>query len=148
LTIRFGGRAAEELILGHITTGASDDIEKATDWARKMVCEWGMSDKLGPMTFGKKEEQICLGRDFTQLQDYSEHTACEIDTEVRRIIQESYQQAKDLLASNVDVLHKIAEVLLDKEVLDGPEIDEIVRLYGRGNGAAALTVAGGADVRA
>jgi cell division protease FtsH len=147
LTIRFGGRAAEELIVGHITTGAADDIEKATEWARKMVCEWGMSEKLGPMTFGKKEEQIFLGRDFTQLQDYSEHTAVEIDAEVRRIIQESYQQAKDLLAANVDVLHKIAEVLLDKEVLDGAEIDEIVRTCGRGNGAAPLTVAG-ADARA
>jgi cell division protease FtsH len=142
LTIRFGGRAAEELILGHITTGAADDIEKATDWARKMVCEWGMSDKLGPMTFGKKEEQIFLGRDFTQLQDYSEHTAFEIDTEVRRIIAESYQQAKDLLATNVEVLHKIAEALLDKEVLDGAEIDEVIRTYGSGNGATTLTVAG------
>jgi len=147
LTIRFGGRAAEELILGHITTGAADDIEKATDWARKMVCEWGMSDTLGPMTFGKKEEQIFLGRDFTQLQDYSEHTAVEIDAEVRRIVQESYQQAKDLLSTNVTVLHKIAEALLDKEVLDGPEIDEIVRQYGRGNGATPLTVATGSDVR-
>jgi len=147
LTIRFGGRAAEELILGHVTTGAADDIEKATDWARKMVCEWGMSDSLGPMTFGKKEEQIFLGRDFTQLQDYSEHTAVEIDAEVRRIIQESYQQAKDLLSTNVDVLHKIAEALLDKEVLDGPEIDEILRQSGRGNGATPLTVATCSDVR-
>jgi len=147
LTIRFGGRAAEELILGHITTGAADDIEKATDWTRKMVCEWGMSDKLGPMTFGKKEEQIFLGRDFTQLQDYSEHTAVEIDAEVRRIIQESYQQAKDLLAANVGVLHKIAEALLDKEVLDGAEIDEIIRTCGRANGSTPLTAAG-ADVSA
>jgi cell division protease FtsH len=147
LAIRFGGRAAEELILGHITTGAADDIEKATDWAHKMVCEWGMSEKLGPMTFGKKEEQIFLGRDFTQLQDYSDHTAVEIDAEVHRIIQESYQQAKDLLATNVEVLHKIAEALLDKEVLDGAEIDEIVRLYRRGNGSAALTVVS-ADVSA
>jgi len=147
LTIRFGGRAAEELILGHITTGAADDIEKATDWARKMVCEWGMSDKLGPMTFGKKEEQIFLGRDFTQLQDYSEHTAVEIDTEVRRIIADSYQQAKDLLATNVEVLHKIAEALLDKEVLDGAEIDEIIRTVGRANGSTPLTAAG-AEVRA
>ena len=142
LVIRFGGRAAEELILGHVTTGASDDIEKATEWARKMVCEWGMSEKLGPMTFGKKEEQIFLGRDFTQLQDYSEHTAVEIDNEVRRIIQESYQQAKSLLATNIDVLHKLAEALLEKEVLDGAEIDEIVRLYSRGNGAAALAASG------
>jgi cell division protease FtsH len=147
LTIRFGGRAAEELILGHITTGAADDIEKATDWARKMVCEWGMSDKLGPMTFGKKEEQIFLGRDFTQLQDYSEHTAVEIDTEVRRIIADSYQQAKDLLATNVEVLHKIAEALLDKEVLDGAEIDEIIRTWGRANGSTPLTAAG-VEVRA
>jgi cell division protease FtsH len=146
LTIRFGGRAAEELILGHITTGAADDIEKATEWTRKMVCEWGMSDKLGPMTFGKKEEQIFLGRDFTQLQDYSEHTAVEIDAEVRRIIQESYQQAKDLLAANVGVLHKIAEALLDKEVLDGAEIDEIIRAC-RANGSTPLTAAG-ADVSA
>jgi cell division protease FtsH len=147
LTIRFGGRAAEELILGHITTGAADDIEKATDWARKMVCEWGMSDKLGPMTFGKKEEQIFLGRDFTQLQEYSEHTAGEIDTEVRRIIQESYQEAKDLLAANIDVVHKIAEVLLDKEVLDGAEIDEVIRSVGQGNGAPVLNMAG-ANARA
>ncbi len=130
LTIRFGGRAAEEIVLGHITTGASDDIEKATDWARKMVCEWGMSDRLGPMTFGKKEEQIFLGRDFTQLQDYSDQTAVEIDAEVRRIISESYQLAKDLLVANIDVLHKITEALLDKEVLDGAEIDEIIRTYG------------------
>jgi cell division protease FtsH len=147
LTIRFGGRAAEELILGHITTGAADDIEKATDWARKMVCEWGMSDKLGPMTFGKKEEQIFLGRDFTQLQDYSEHTAVEIDTEVRRIVRECYQQAKDLLVANIDVLHKIAEALLDREVLDGAEIDDILRAYGRSSSVTPLSAAG-ADARA
>jgi cell division protease FtsH len=135
LTIRFGGRAAEEIVLGQITTGASDDIEKATDWARKMVCEWGMSDKLGPMTFGKKEEQIFLGRDFTQLQDYSEHTAVEIDEEVRQIIRESYEEARDLLANNLDVLHKLAEALLEKEVLDSADIDQIMRTYGRTNGA-------------
>jgi cell division protease FtsH len=142
LTIRFGGRAAEELVLGHITTGASDDIEKATEWARKMVCEWGMSEKLGPMTFGKKEEQIFLGRDFTQLQDYSDHTAVEIDAEVRRIIGEAYQQAKDLLAANSATLHALAEALLDKEVLDGAEIDEIIRTTSPGDGAAPLAAAG------
>ncbi|MCK6554633.1 ATP-dependent zinc metalloprotease FtsH [Candidatus Binatia bacterium] len=141
LTIRFGGRAAEELILGHITTGAADDIEKTTDWARKMVCEWGMSDRLGPMTFGKKEEQIFLGRDFTQLQDYSDQTAVEIDAEVRRIVSECYRQARDLLAANIDILHKIAEVLLEKEVLDGAEIDEIIRAC-RAGGAPPLTMAG------
>jgi cell division protease FtsH len=146
LTIRFGGRAAEEIVLGHITTGAADDIEKATDWARKMVCEWGMSERLGPMTFGKKEEQIFLGRDFTQLQDYSDQTAVEIDAEVRRIISDSYQLAKDLLVANIHVLHKITEALLDKEVLDGAEIDEIIRTYGPAksvpqlpNGLAAAT---------
>jgi len=142
LTIRFGGRAAEELVMGQITTGASDDIEKATDWARKMVCEWGMSDKLGPMTFGKKEEQIFLGRDFTQLQDYSEHTAVEIDEEVRQIIRESYEEARGLLSSNLEVLHKVAEALLEKEVLDGAEIDQIMRTYGSTNGTGQLATEG------
>ncbi len=127
LAILFGGRCAEELVLGHMTTGAGNDIEKATDLARKMVCEWGMSDKLGPMTFGKKEEQIFLGRDFTQLQDYSEGTAVEIDTEVRRFIQEAYERAKSLLSSHLGVLHRMAERLLEKEVLDGAEIDEILK---------------------
>ncbi len=143
ITILFGGRAAEELILGHVTTGASNDIERATDWARKMICQWGMSDKLGPMTFGKKEEQIFLGRDFTQLQDYSEHTAVEIDGEVRRVISECYQQARDLLSANIEILHKIAEGLLDKEVLDGAEIDEIIRSFRHAGSTAPLTVAGG-----
>ena len=145
LAISFGGRAAEELILGHITTGAHDDIEKATELARKMVCEWGMSEKLGPMTFGKKEEQIFLGRDFTQLQDYSEHTAVEIDAEVRRIIRDSYTQAKSMLEANLDVLHKMAEALLDKEVLDGAEIDEIIRTYGQGTTGATALAASGTD---
>jgi len=98
------------------------------------VCEWGMSERLGPMTFGKKEEQIFLGRDFTQMKDYSENTAIEIDNEVRRIIMESYEQAKELLNSNLPVLHKVAEVLLEKEVLDGTEIDEIIKRFGNNNG--------------
>ncbi|GIW45831.1 MAG: ATP-dependent zinc metalloprotease FtsH [Candidatus Binatia bacterium] len=127
ITILFGGRAAEELVLGQITTGAANDIERATEWARKMVCQWGMSEKLGPMTFGKKEEQIFLGRDFTQLQDYSEHTAVEIDNEVRRLINECYQRAKDLLLANLSSLHRLAETLLEKEVLDGAEIDAIIQ---------------------
>jgi cell division protease FtsH len=133
LVILFGGRVAEELVLEHMTTGAGNDIEKATELAHRMVCEWGMSDKLGPMTFGKKEEEIFLGRDFTQTADYSESTAIEIDTEVRRIIQESYYRAKDLLKTNIGLLHKVAENLLEKEVLDGSEIDAIVRAFG-GNG--------------
>src|SRR5947208_4858624 len=133
LVILFGGRVAEELVLEHITTGAGNDIEKATDLARRMVCEWGMSEKLEPMTFGKKEEEIFLGRDFTQKVDYSRSTGIEIDAEVRRIIQESYHRAKDLLKTNLRLLHKVAEKLLEKEVLDGSEIDAIVRAFG-GNG--------------
>jgi cell division protease FtsH len=138
LTILFGGRAAEELILNHMTTGAGNDIEKATELAHRMVCEWGMSKKLGPMTFGKKEEQIFLGRDFTQQQDYSESTAVEIDAEVRRIVLECYQRAKDILSNNLHLLHKIAQALLEKEVLDGPEIDAIVQESG-GNGGDPLS---------
>ena len=145
LVILFGGRVAEELVLEHMTTGAGNDIEKATDLARRMVCEWGMSEKLGPMTFGKKEEEIFLGRDFTQKVDYSENTAIEIDSEVRRIIQESYQRAKDMLKSNLGLLHKVAETLLEKEVLDGSEIDAIVRDFG-GNGGDPLTPSAAAAV--
>jgi cell division protease FtsH len=133
LAIMLGGRVAEELVLGHMTTGAGDDIEKATELARRMVCEWGMSDRLGPMTFGKKEEQIFLGRDFTQMKDYSEQTAIEIDTEVRGIIMDAYERAKDLLRGNLTVLHKMAEVLLEREVLDGTEIDDIIKRFGNGH---------------
>ncbi len=136
LAIMFGGRGAEELVLGHMTTGAGDDIEKATELARRMVCEWGMSDRLGPMTFGKKEEQIFLGRDFTQMKDYSETTAVEIDSEVRRIISEAYERAKLLLQDNIAVLHKMSAVLLEREVLDALEIEEIIDSFGRSNGAA------------
>jgi cell division protease FtsH len=137
LVILFGGRVAEELVLNHMTTGAGNDIEKATELAHRMVCEWGMSEKLGPMTFGKKEEEIFLGRDFTQTADYSENTAIEIDSEVRRIIQESYHKAKDLLKTNLALLHRVAESLLEKEVLDGSEIDAIVRDF-NGNGGDPL----------
>jgi cell division protease FtsH len=136
--ILFGGRVAEELVLEHMTTGAGNDIEKATDLARRMVCEWGMSEKLGPMTFGKKEEEIFLGRDFTQKVDYSQQTAIDIDSEVRRIIQESYHRAKELLTTNLRLLHKVAEKLLEKEVLDGSEIDAIVRAFS-GNGGDPFT---------
>jgi cell division protease FtsH len=130
LVILFGGRVAEELVLEHITTGAGNDIEKATDLAHRMVCEWGMSEKLGPMTFGKKEEEIFLGRDFGQKTDYSKNTAIEIDAEISRIIQESYYRAKDLLTTHLRLLHEVAEKLLEKEVLDGSEIDAIVRAFG------------------
>ncbi len=147
LGILFGGRAAEELVLGHMTTGAGNDLEKATELARRMVCEWGMSDRLGPLTFGRKEEQIFLGRDFTQVQDYSEHTALAIDEEVHRIIQESYQKAKSLLAENIELLHAMAERLLERESLDGAEIEEIIRTHRERNGTGPLSAAG-ADTRA
>jgi cell division protease FtsH len=128
----FGGRAAEELIFGHMTTGAGDDIEKATELSRKMVCEWGMSKELGPMTFGKHEEQVFLGRDIGHQKDYSEHTAVEIDREVRRIIEEAYQQARSLLSEHIKVLHAVAEQLLEKEVLDGAQVAEILKAYREG----------------
>src|SRR5262245_480825 len=123
LAMMFGGRAAEELVFGHMTTGAGDDIEKATELARKMVCEWGMSKELGPMTFGKREEQVFLGRDIAHHKDYSEHTAIEIDREVRRIIDDAYQKAPQLLSDHSPLLHAVAERLLEKEVLDGPEVE-------------------------
>jgi cell division protease FtsH len=132
LVILFGGRVAEELVLDHITTGAGNDIEKATDLVRRMVCEWGMSERLGPMAYGKKDEEIFLGRDFTQTSDYSKRTAVEIDTEIRRMIQESYHRAKELLTTHLRLLHNIAEKLLEKEVLDGPELDAIVRAFNIG----------------
>lgn len=130
LVSMLGGRVAEEVALGHMTTGAGNDIERATAMARKMVCEWGMSDKLGPLTFGKKEEQIFLGREITQHRDYSEHTAVEIDQEVRRLVTESYEKSKKLLTENRAALDALAEALLEKETLDGKEVDEILKAHG------------------
>ncbi len=126
IAILMGGRVAEEIVLGEITTGAGNDIERATELARKMVCEWGMSDRLGPLTYGKREEMIFLGREIAQHQDYSESTAVEIDREVRRLVMENYEQARDLIKSRLPTLHALAAALLEKEVLDGPEIDAIV----------------------
>jgi cell division protease FtsH len=121
-----GGRVAEEIIFKETTTGASNDLEKATELARKMVCEWGMSEKMGPIAFGKREEHIFLGREFAQRQNYSEATAVEIDKEVRRIVMENLEQAKMLLTKHIDKLHAIAKALLEKEVLNGAELDSIV----------------------
>ena len=139
LVILFGGRVAEELVLKQVTTGAGNDIEKATDLVRRMVCEWGMSEKLGPMAFGRKEEEIFLGRDFTQKADYSKSTAIQIDAEIKRIIQESYQRATALLSANLRLLHEIAEKLLEKEVLEGSEIDAIVTASGLCGGDPLIT---------
>ncbi|MGH7167451.1 MAG: ATP-dependent zinc metalloprotease FtsH [Nitrospiraceae bacterium] len=127
LAILMGGRVAEELVLHHITTGAGNDIERATDLARKMVCEWGMSEKLGPLTFGKKDEEIFLGREIATRRDFSEQVAIEIDCEVRRLVTENYDRATRMLTEHMGVLKALAEALLEKEVLDAPEIDQIVQ---------------------
>ena len=140
LAIFFGGRAAEEIVLGQVTTGAGNDIERATDLARKMVCEWGMSEKLGPMTFGSKEENIFLGRDFNQASGYSESTAQEIDAEIRGFVSRGYERARKLLTDNLEALHKIALALLDREVLDSNEIDELMRSC-QGNGGNSIAPA-------
>jgi cell division protease FtsH len=126
IAILMGGRAAEEIILNRITTGAGNDIERATDLARKMVCEWGMSEKMGPLTFGKKDEEIFLGREIATRRDYSENTAIEIDNEVKRLVTDNYDRAKNILRENIKALRAIAEALLEKEVLDAPEIDKLI----------------------
>ncbi|MEY2393961.1 MAG: cell division protease FtsH [Acidobacteriaceae bacterium] len=121
LAILMGGRLAEELFLDQMSTGAGNDIERATEMARKMVCEWGMSD-LGPLTFGKKEEQIFLGREISQHRDYSEDTAIKIDNEVRKLVNQGYETAKNILEGSRDTLQKIAAALLEREVLDASEV--------------------------
>ena len=121
-----GGRVAEKLVMNQLTTGAGNDIERATDLARKMVCEWGMSEKLGPITFGKKEEEIFLGREIAQHRDFSEQTAQEIDREVRTIISKAENTVEKLLKENMESLHKLADALLEREILDGEEIDLIL----------------------
>lgn len=126
IAILMGGRVAEELVFNQRTTGASNDIERATQMARRMVCEWGMSDKMGPLSFGKREEQIFLGREIAQHRDYSEQTAINIDEEVRQIVEQNYQRAKDLLTQHLDILNKIATALLEKETLDIRDVDEII----------------------
>jgi cell division protease FtsH len=121
LAVLMGGRTAEEIFLGHITTGAGNDIERATDIARNMVCEWGMSN-LGPLAFGKKEEAIFLGREIAQHRDFSEDTALQIDQEVKRIISEAYTKAHTILQGNRSTLEHIAQALLEREVLDANEV--------------------------
>src|SRR5690242_11867590 len=121
LAVLMGGRSAEEIFLGHITTGAGNDIERATDIARNMVCEWGMSE-LGPLAYGKKDEAIFLGREIAQHRDFSEDTAVQIDKEVKRIVNSAYDRARNILSSNRDVLERIAQALLEREVIDASEV--------------------------
>jgi cell division protease FtsH len=118
---------AEKLIFNQLSTGAGNDIEKATELARKMVCEWGMSEKMGPLTFGKKEEEIFLGREIAKHRDYSEQTAQQIDEEVKSIVLHAEKRAEELLSANVEKLHLLANALLEKEILDGEEIDKVLR---------------------
>jgi cell division protease FtsH len=122
IAILLGGRLAEEITRGDITTGAGNDLERATELARRMVCEWGMSEYLGPLTFGKKEEQIFLGREIAQHQDYSEETAIRIDQEIKRIVMDNFAKAKTLLENNRDTLLKIADELLIRESLDAEQV--------------------------
>ena len=127
IAILLGGRIAEELTNGNVTTGAGNDLDRATEMARRMVCEWGMSDKIGPLTYGKKEEQVFLGRDFAQSQDYSEGTAVRIDDEIKRIVTENYDRAKHQLDTHKEELVRIAEELLIREVLDGNQVKRIAK---------------------
>jgi cell division protease FtsH len=129
LTVLLGGRAAEDLVFNQFTTGAGNDLERATDLARKMVCNWGMSEELGPITFGRREEHIFLGREISQSKDFSEETARLIDHAMKNLVEGAYQQAKDLLATHRAVLQALAQGLLDRETLDSQEIDRIIESF-------------------
>lgn len=126
ITYALGGRAAEDVIYHEISTGAGNDIERATELARKMVCEWGMSEKLGPLNYGSKQQEVFLGRDFGRMRDYSEETAIAIDSEVRHIVMTCMQEAKRILTENIDVLHRLAKTLVERETLDNVEIDKVI----------------------
>ncbi|MFA7421013.1 MAG: ATP-dependent zinc metalloprotease FtsH [Melioribacteraceae bacterium] len=127
ITYALGGRAAEKLVFNQFTTGAGNDIEKSTAIARKMVCEWGMSEKLGPLSYGAKEQEIFLGREISQHKDFSEQTAQVIDTEIKRIIMSGMERAEKILADNEELLHKLSKELLEREILDNDEIEKIMR---------------------
>jgi cell division protease FtsH len=127
ITYALGGRAAEKLVFNQITTGAGNDIERATEIARKMVCEWGMSDKLGPLAYGAKEEELFLGRQITRTRNFSEDTAIAIDAEVKRIVSHCMKQSEKILKQNVAALHRLSGALLEREILDSDEIDRILR---------------------
>jgi cell division protease FtsH len=126
IAVLMGGRAAEELIFNTFTTGAGNDIERATEMARKMVCEWGMSDRMGPVSFGKKDESIFLGREMAMHKNFSEETAEKIDDEIKRIVDESYSRALTILRENEQILHNLSNCLIEKENLTGAEVDDII----------------------
>jgi len=126
LAVLFGGRAAEELVFNSITTGAGNDIERATAMARRMVCEWGMSEEFGPMALGKKDDEVFLGRDMAHIKDYSDETAKLIDLEVKRILGDAYNRAKTILQDNLELLHSVSLALIDRETLTGMEVSRII----------------------
>ena len=126
LSVAYGGRVAEELVFGRISTGASNDIKQATELAQKMVRAWGMSDAIGPLSYAKDEEQIFLGREISQHRDYSEDTARKIDGEISAIIMRNYSKAKEILNENMDILHKLADLLLEEETVSGARMDELI----------------------
>lgn len=126
LKVMLGGRVAEAIVLKEISTGAQNDLERVTELARKMICEYGMSENMGPITFGRKQEQVFLGRDISRDRNYSEEVASAIDREVRSYIEDAYSRTEELLTTNIDKLHLIAEALLDRETLEGAELDELL----------------------
>jgi cell division protease FtsH len=127
LSVAFGGRVAEEIIFNRISTGAANDIKQATNLAQTMIRNWGMSDKLGPLSYAKGEEQVFLGREIAQHRDYSEATAKIIDEEINNLIKNAYKRAGKVLDENIDILHKLAELLLEKETVLGKELDELIK---------------------
>ncbi len=148
LNVLMGGRAAEELLLHHMTTGAGNDIERATELARKMVTEWGMSKKLGPLTFGKKEEQIFLGREIARHKDYSEKTAEDIDEEIRGIVTNAYVNARKMLEENLDLVEALAQALLERETVDAQDIDAIIEGVRSGSGVVKSAVSPALEIAA
>ena len=130
LKVLLGGRVAEALVLKEISSGASNDLQRATSLARQMICEYGMSPELGPMTFGHRQDQVFLGRDIGRDKDYSEEVAAKIDKEIRKFIDEAYQKTESLLNENMDKLHLIADALIERETLEGEEIDQLMK-YGK-----------------
>ncbi|GMQ79964.1 MAG: hypothetical protein BMS9Abin03_421 [Thermodesulfobacteriota bacterium] len=126
LSVAFGGRAAEEIVFNRISTGAANDIKQATDIAQKMIRSWGMSDEIGPLSYAKEEDHIFLGREIAQHRDYSEETARKIDAEVNKLIENAYHRATKNLKENLDVLHALADRLLEKETVMGKELDELI----------------------
>lgn len=130
LKVLLGGRVAEALVLKEISSGASNDLQRATSLARQMICEYGMSAELGPVTFGHRQDQVFLGRDIARDKNYSEEIAAKIDKEIRKFLDEAYQKTEELLQNNIDKLHLIAQALIEKETLEGSEIEQLMK-YGR-----------------